>query len=516
MNENTENQISHDNDALNENITNDNAVPTQTNTASEEKQQTKEAQVDNKQSNYQNQYENRYVNNNQNGQQYYSQNSYQNFNQPNRNPYSSQEAPYQQQYNPYYAAPQYAQSRMYQNQYSANPYNDINKKPKSASRSFVVVMTALSVAVSFVIGFFTSAWVSSLIYAGEENGYLGDIPANNNVIIEYAPKDDNKPVITDKGNAAYVNSLVSSTVVEVSTETVTTDSFFGQYITEGAGSGVIVSSGEDGSYIITCAHVIDGASKITVKLNDKEGTTYEADSFLCDTESDIGVIKLNVKNLPCAKIGDFSKVVVGEEVVAIGNPLGTLGGSVTSGIVSALERDVIIDGTSYNLLQTNAEINPGNSGGGLFNTDGELIGVVNAKSVGENVEGLGFAIPVDDAMHIMSELLKNGYVSGRVKLGFSLIDVLTREDVQAYFKYSRYFTDYGVYIIESESSDFMEGDLLLAIDSIKVSSISDVKSLLQDFKVGQTVKITVSRLKNNKAQIFEYDLVLTEKTPVAN
>lgn len=396
-----------------------------------------------------------------------------------------------------------------------SPYDYRNPRTKKpVTRGFVTAMVLIGVAASIIINLYVSIFIGAIY--GSDNG-AGNLGGKSNVIIEYAPKDENAPVITDKGVTAYVASLVANTVVEVTTETVETDSYFGQYITQGAGSGVIVSSGDDGSYILTCAHVIDGAAKVTVKL--KDGTVYTADSFIYDTESDIGVIKLNVKGLPCATVGDYSTVTVGEEVVAIGNPLGTLGGSVTNGIVSALDRDIIIDGTTYHLLQTNAEINPGNSGGGLFNADGHLIGIVNAKSTGESVEGLGFAIPIDDAVDVMTDLLEKGYVAGRVKLGFTLVELITPEQAQSFFstkegiKYYRYFTDYGVYIITSESSSFNEGDMLVAINDEKITCFADIKALLQKFEVGQEITVTVSRIVGNKVQLFDYKLTLKEKKP---
>ena len=401
------------------------------------------------------------------------------------------------------------------NKPSTTPFStpDLAAKPKErkpASKGFVVGAIAIGIAISFVANFAASLFISSL-FSG--NNGLTIMNGGNEVIIQHVQKGEDKPVINDKGSVAYVASLVSDTVVEVSTETVSTDSFYGQYITKGAGSGVIISSSADsGSYIITCAHVIQGANKITVKLRD--GTVYEAVSFSFDTETDVGVIKLNVSGLPCATIGNYSDVVVGEEVIAIGNPLGKLGGSVTNGVVSALERDIIIDGTTYHLLQTNAEINPGNSGGGLFDTEGNLIGIVNAKSSAENVEGLGFAIPIDDAERIMTDLIEKGYVTGRVELGFELLEVLTQEKMKQYWlQYGRYFTDYGVYIITSESPDFQEGDLLVAINDDKISSLSDLKTALQGYEVDQTVTVTVSRITNkNKVQLFRYSLTLKEKT----
>lgn len=461
--------------------------------------------------------------NTQSGTQNTSQGYSEQYQQYNRNTYNQQYTPpygeYRQstQYNP---NNQYGYQRPQYNGYYGNPgyygqqapqaptYSPYNRqqanKPekKPASKGFVIGMLAIALIISIVANFTLCALL--IPYEDTNSFNPGD------VIVQYAPKNETTAPITDKGVSAYVASVALNSVVEVTTETVETDTYYGQYITEGAGSGVIVSSTDDGSYILTCAHVIEGAGKIIVTL--KDGTEYEADAYVCDAESDIGVIKLNVKGLPVATVGHFDEVVVGETVVAIGNPLGTLGGSVTNGIVSALDRDIIIDGTTYHLLQTNAEINPGNSGGGLFNAKGELIGIVNAKSVGENVEGLGFAIPVNDAIEIMTDLIEKGYVSGRVKLGFELFEIQTEEDIRYWFKYSRYFTDYGVYIASAESSDFHQGDLLVAINSVKIATIADVKALLQEFEVGQTVTVTVSRIVGNKVQIYDYQLTLTEKT----
>ena len=403
----------------------------------------------------------------------------------------------------------YSGNRYGQPDYGQYQYAQPKKKEKrGASKGFVIGMVAIGMVICLLIGAGTMAFYYEGIGGTVTPGGKG----KDSVIINYEPKDTGSTNITDKGDTAYVASKVADTVVEVTTETVTTSDYYGQYITQGAGSGVIISSGESGSYIITCAHVIDGATKVKVTL--KDGTQYDAELTASDSQTDIGIIKVNVNGLPCAAIGDFSKVVVGEGVVAIGNPLGTLGGSVTNGIVSALDRDIIIDGTTYNLLQTNAEINPGNSGGGLFNMEGNLIGIVNAKSSGENVEGLGFAIPIDDAMKVAKELIENGYVTGRVKLGFTLLDVQSKDTVYQYWQYSKYFTEYGIYIIESESSDFHTGDRLIAINNIKIESLSSLKSMLLDFKVGDTVSVTVSRLNSgNKSELMTIDLVLKENKP---
>lgn len=193
-------------------------------------------------------------------------------------------------------------------------------------------------------------------------------------------------------SVAEVVKNVADTVVEITTTNVVTDRFYGQYITSGAGSGVIIS---ENGYIITNHHVIDGARTITVRLTD--GSEFSAKLVGSDADTDIAVLKIQATGLSYAVMGSSASLVVGQEVVAIGNPLGSLGGTVTDGIISALDRTVVVDGHKMTLMQTNAAINPGNSGGGLFNRAGELIGIVNAKQADTGIEGLGFAVPIDVA-----------------------------------------------------------------------------------------------------------------------
>ena len=162
-----------------------------------------------------------------------------------------------------------------------------------------------------------------------------------------------------------------------------------QYVTEGAGSGAVMTA--DG-YIMTNNHVIDGASKITVTTSDDK--EYEAKLVGTDSITDIAVLKISAKNLTPATYGNSDQLAVGDMAVAIGNPLGELGGTVSAGIISALDRELAIDGKTMTLLQTDASINPGNSGGRTCSTaTGSIIGIVVAKSSGSNVEGLGFCDP---------------------------------------------------------------------------------------------------------------------------
>ena len=245
-------------------------------------------------------------------------------------------------------------------------------------------------------------------------------------------------------STAQVAELVSPSVVVITTEQVVYSqwSWYGQsQVESGAGSGVIISS--DG-YILTCAHVVSGASNITVSIGDKD---YPATLVGEDTTSDIAVVKVDATGLTPATVGDSDNLKVGESVMAVGNPLGELGGTVTSGIVSALNRSVSIQGSSsvntMSLIQMDASVSPGNSGGGLFNMNGELVGIVNAKSSDSDAEGLGFAIPVNDAVKVAQELLENGYVTGRPYLGISYYAVT---DAQTAAQLG--VNAYGGYIVE--------------------------------------------------------------------
>lgn len=303
-----------------------------------------------------------------------------------------------------------------------------------------------------------------------------------------------------------IADMTAKTVVEITTETVVTGSVFQQYVSQGAGSGVIITS--DG-YIITNHHVIDGAESITVKLKD-DTTEYKATLVGTDSKTDIAVIKIDAEDLPCAIFGDSSTLKVGETVVAVGNPLGSLGGTVTDGIISALDREIEIDGETMTLLQTNAAINPGNSGGGLFNTKGELIGIVNAKSSGTDIEGLGFAIPGNTAKSIAEDLINNGYVKGRISLGLTLVDIT---DTQTAMMYR--VQKLGVYILEVEeggsadSAGLRSGDCIVSADGTEISSYSDFTKVIDSHSIGDTISIVVYRGRSN----VECTVTLTEYVP---
>lgn len=318
--------------------------------------------------------------------------------------------------------------------------------------------------------------------------------------------DKNGQVLTSAGDSQLtiptVVDHVAASVVEISTETLVQSSWVGQYITSGAGSGVIIS--KEG-YIITNHHVIDGADSITVRLN--HGKTFPAMLVGTDERTDIAILWINAGDteLTVATLGASFDLVPGEDVIAIGNPLGSLGGSVTEGIISATERQISIDNHDMTLLQISAPINPGNSGGGLFNMAGELVGIVNAKMSSEEIEGLGFAIPVDTAYQIACELMEYRYVRGRVDTGLTLVDVTSTQT--AFYYFNSPYT--GAYVYESTSDTLQYGDLILSVEGVEVKKSSDISGAIQNYAVGDAVELEIYR--NKKKMTVE--LVLKEFVP---
>lgn len=323
-------------------------------------------------------------------------------------------------------------------------------------------------------------------------------------------------VDSSAGNTAYTGDGLSTveivnkagdSVVEITTETVTTSIFAQQFINSGAGSGVIVS--EDG-VIVTNHHVIDGATKISVTLRD--GTSYEAKLVGSDAELDIAVLEITPdKKLTAATFGDSDTLMVGQRTVAIGNPLGQLGGSVTEGILSALDRDVLIDGKTMSLMQTDTAINPGNSGGGLFDQNGNLIGIVNAKSSGSEIEGLGFAIPINDVVNVIGDLTEVGYVRGRVSLGVTFVDVKSQ---QALWMYNLEEKGCYVYSVEKNTNadvaGLESGDRVISVNGNDVESSDDIKKIIRDCKVGEEITFKV---ENRSGKTYTISFELEEYVP---
>ena len=322
---------------------------------------------------------------------------------------------------------------------------------------------------------------------GFAGGFVGARVGNagNKVVIQQVERTDSSAasgtaVASGGMTTSQVSEMVSPSVVVITTEQVVYSqwSWYGQnQVESGAGSGVIISS--DG-YILTCAHVVSGASQITVTIGD---TDYTATVVGEDDTSDVAVLKIDATGLTPATVGDSDSLSVGDSVLAVGNPLGELGGTVTSGIVSALNRSVTIRGTSstntMSLIQMDASVSPGNSGGGLFNMNGELIGLVNAKSSSSDAEGLGFAIPINDAIQVAQDLLENGYVSGRPYMGITYIAV-TDAQTAAQFNVNAY----GVYVVDvvqggpADKAGLKVGDRIVSIDGTEIAQKDDLGTLI--------------------------------------
>ena len=351
---------------------------------------------------------------------------------------------------------------------------------------------------------------------GFAGGFVGARVGNagNKVVIQQVERTDSSAAsgtaVSSGGmTTSQVSEMVSPSVVVITTEQVVYSqwSWYGQnQVESGAGSGVIISS--DG-YILTCAHVVSGASQITVTIGD---TDYTATVVGEDDTSDVAVLKIDATGLTPATVGDSDSLSVGDSVLAVGNPLGELGGTVTSGIVSALNRSVTIQGTSstntMSLIQMDASVSPGNSGGGLFNMNGELIGLVNAKSSSSDAEGLGFAIPINDAIQVAQDLLENGYVSGRPYMGITYIAVT---DAQTAAQLN--VNAYGVYVVDvvqggpADKAGLKAGDRIVSIDGTEIAQKDDLGTLMQQHTAGDTLSITVAR----DGQMQTVSLTLGEK-----
>ncbi len=301
-------------------------------------------------------------------------------------------------------------------------------------------------------------------------------------------------------NVTAVAQTASPSVVVILTETLARGQNIQQYVTSGAGSGVILTA--DG-LIVTNEHVISGAQRIIVQLADNR--TFTATLAGSDVKSDLAILRIAVTGLTPARLGDSSRLSVGDPVVAIGNPLGELGGTVTNGIISALDRPITLDNETKNLLQTNAAVNPGNSGGGLFDRNGSLIGIVEAKTSAVGIEGIAFAIPINTARPVIDELANYGYVRGRVSLGMSLLDVDTQQKMRIYR-----LPQLGVYVVQTTggsaaAAGFKSGDCLLSVDGTAVTTGAQVVDVVGKHAVGD--KVTVVILRDGKQQTLEMTLL---------
>ena len=303
-----------------------------------------------------------------------------------------------------------------------------------------------------------------------------------------------QPVSSDPSSASAIYSQACEQVVAITTE-VTYTNYFGQTSSQAScGSGFFIT---DDGYVLTNYHVISTAHQYgySVSVLTYDGTTYQATIVGVDEDNDIALLKIDATGVTPVTFGDSDSMSVGDTVYAVGNPLGELEFTMTSGMISALDRTITTsDGTDngINMFQIDAAVNAGNSGGPVYNTSGQVIGIVTAKYSSSGVEGLGFAIPVNDAVAIANDLMKNGTVTDRAQLGITLQTI--PDSAAQYYNMPK-----GAYVNAVNSGSCAEkaglkaGDIITAIDNTAVSSGDALRSALHGYSAGESATLTVSR-----------------------
>ncbi len=370
-------------------------------------------------------------------------------------------------------------------------------------------VTALALVCALVGGVGGGALTAHLISANQPA-----VPAMSEPVPE--PKEDNvvlnsvvhkntgdKSLTPKEVYTMYVNSVVG-----ITTSGTTTNIFGQQTPFASSGSGFIIS--EDG-YIVTNHHVIDRAESVKVSLYD--GTSYDAKIVGSDASNDVALLKVEATDLKPVAIGDSDELAVGDQVIAIGNPLGQLTFTMTAGYVSALDRAINTDGTPINMLQTDAAINSGNSGGPLFDMNGNVVGITTAKysgstSSGTSIEGIGFAIPIDDVMSIVEDLQTYGYVTGQAYLGVSVKELDNSLAATSGLPL-------GVYVEEvtagscAEKAGVQHGDIITGLGDKTVECYADLAAALKGHKASETVELGIFRA----GQTLTLNVTLDEKQP---
>ena len=398
-----------------------------------------------------------------------------------------------------------------------------HKKPTFIKNWFknkkAVATSVVAVALVGVIG--VSGYA---LYSGNSGGgaNISDTLMNNLETSSSQQEEQTgnaQKLVTANNSKVYTTpeivDIVGPAVVGVINKTTYTNPYayyYGQQqqsteVEQGSGSGVIIS---DDGYIVTNNHVIEGATEIVVILN--AGEEYKAKLVGSDSKTDLAVLKIDAEALTYAKLGTSSELRVGETAIAIGNPLGQeFAGTTTQGIISGLNRTITIDNKTMNLIQTDAAINPGNSGGALCNEHGEVIGINTAKISSSQYEGLGFAIPIDDAKPIIEDLIANGYVTGTPVIGIGGRAV-TEQDAKAYN------LKVGVYVssMTADSPAYMAGikigDIITECEGKKIETVEDLNEIKNKHKVGDTLKMKVYR----QGETVNITLVLGEEAPGSN
>ncbi len=392
----------------------------------------------------------------------------------------------------------------YQEPFPYNTYEEIlmEKERRKTFQHGLVVMTGFFLMCCAVVIGISMIWIQSanpfqlIAQTSEDKGFaLGDTPdlpkepvtgeKDTDFRLSAAPGIDPGQDLSD--DRIYVTDVtavvkkVRASVVGIEAES------YGGYVTTRTGSGIILS--EDG-YIITNSHVIAGCDSINVTLDN--GDDYTAFVIGDDSYSDIAVIKIDAEGLPPAVLGDSDRVEVGQAAIAIGNPTGQLQGTTTFGIISGINRNIMVNNTVMNLIQTDAAINTGNSGGPLLDQQGQVIGINSAKVSVSGYEGLGFSIPINTARPIAEELVRSGSVSGRPTLGLNCLKLSAMAS-------SFYGLPEGLYISAVDKgcggcvAGLQAGDVITHINDVRVTNMNEAYAQRNQSKAGEMLTVIYYR-----------------------
>lgn len=364
-----------------------------------------------------------------------------------------------------------------------------HKKSRKVLTAVIAVLCVAAIALTGVVGinFISSGIIGDSSGSSSSGTTLAGSDSTDDDSSESTRDTSNLPTIYQL--SAGEDSLTIPEIVEKCKDSVVAISCTFSTGT-GLGTGIVMSG--DG-YIITNAHVVEDATDISVAFTDESDEGYQAELIGIDTQTDLAVVKIDKTGLTAAEFGKSSELQVGEAAIAVGNPLSLeLAGSVTAGIISAVDRELTVDDKTLTLIQTDASINNGNSGGALLNSYGQVIGITSAKINSTYGEGLGFAIPIDEAVPIVQDLIENGYVTGRPSLGLSGTDV------------SEFYSEYygipqGFYVqavtsgSAAENAGIQVGDIIVGIEGTLIANMSEFNDIKNQYSAGDTVTISLYR-----------------------
>ena len=389
--------------------------------------------------------------------------------------------------------------------YQTGPQEPVQEMKPVKKKNRAGVRTAALLLCAALLG---GAVGGGVVYGIGSSGSETGIQVSSRPVAEVTLQSvDGKTLMTDaEVYAATVNSVVSINVTGSSGT-----NFFGQTVeTASSGSGFILT--KDG-YIVTNYHVVKDAN--TVKVTLYNGDTYDAKYIGGDEDYDIAVIKIEATDLQAVTLGDSDKLNVGDHVLAIGNPLGELTFSMSEGIASSVNRAINVDGTPFNMIQVTASINPGNSGGPLLNSYGEVVGIVSAKYSSyssESVEGLGFAIPINDVVAMIEDIMTNGYVTNKPYLAVTA-GTMTEQMAAQY----RYDVTEGVFVYSVEEGGAAEkaglqmGDVIIKVDDTDITSMEDLTAAKKQYSAGDTATFTIYRGGQEMTVEVTWDAVPAEQ-----